>query len=285
MERAEWIVAALADMVIPEADLHLLGWGHVVPNHCTLETLAVLDRVTITFALPRPPNLGIPADVIDLSFLYKPGRSREEVYREITDRVLDAAAVAAPIALLTFGSAPVGTAAVHQLLARAPARGLRVRVSPAVSSLEVMWGEVGIEPFNGVLIWDATAFFVNRTVPPRGVDLVLAGVTVFDVFEIQDPQERLADVDLRPLRDHLLRFFDEEHPVAFVQIPTGTSPGRYEILPLRLLRTSPGDISTLYVPRDPTWSGPPGCATTENSAGITGLDLRAILRPPALDLS
>lgn len=278
MRRADWIVAALADMVVPEADLHLLGWGHVAPNDCTLETLAVLDKVTTTFVLPRPPDLGIPGEVVDLGSHYVPGRPRHDVYREIADRVLHAATVFPPVALLTFGSAPVGTAIVHLLLADAPARGLRVRVSPAVSSLEAMWGEVGIEPFSGVLIWDATAFLVNRAVPPPGVDLLLAGVTVFDVFETQDPHERLADVDLRPLRDHLLRYFDEEHPVAFVRVASGELPGVHEILPLRLLRSSPGDISTLYVPRDPRWSGPPGSHTTGNASRITGLDVGAVLR-------
>ena len=286
MARADWIVAALADMVVPEADLHLLGWGHAVPNDCTLETLAVLDRVTTTFVLPQPPDLGIPGDVIDLGSHYQPGRPRHDVYREIADRVLDAAAASAPVALLTYGSAPVGTMTVHRLLAHGPARGLRVRVSPSVSSLEVMWGEVGIEPFNGVLIWDATAFLVNQAVPPPGVDLLLAGVTVFDVFEIQDQHRRLADVDLRPLHDHLLRFFGEEHPVAFVRVASGGTPARHELLPLRLLRGSPCDISTLYVPRDPAWSGPPGSGhTTGNASGITGLDVRSVLgrHPPAVE--
>ena len=274
MGRADWIVAALANMTVPEADLHLLGWGHVVPNDCTLETLAVLDRVATTFVLPPRPDLAIPGDVIDLGTHYQPGRPRHDVYREIADRILEVATRGAPIALLTFGSAPVGTAIVHHLLADGPARGLRVRVTPAVSSLEIMWGEVGIEPFNGVLIWDATAFFVNRAAPPPGVDLLLAGITVFDVFHTQDPYERLIDVDLRPLRDHLLQFFGEDHPVAFVQVATGKTPSRLHVLPLCELTDSPGDISTLYVPREPTWTErPSNRRTTTNSSGITRLDL------------
>jgi hypothetical protein len=264
---------------LPDADLYLIGWGHRLPNDLTLETLAVLRRVEKVFALPSFPDLGFTVDAIDFDFLYEPGRPRTEVYRQIADTVLDAAVAEPPVAFATFGSATVGTSSVHTMLADAPGRGLRTHVSPGVSCLEAIWAEVPLEPFSGVFIRDATAFLATEQEPPTTVDLILVQAPVLNLQETPGTPQSLKSIDLTPLRDHLLRFYDADHLIGFVRVASHGLPTDVATLHLRDLGPSPGDMSTLLVPRRA--GGPTGSlgagrvlrGPSRRSTGISRLDL------------
>ncbi len=272
----EWLLAAIQDLRVPHADIYLVGWGMRTPSDLTLEGVAVLDRVERVFCLPAPPDLPVRGGIVDLSPHYGVGLPRHEVYNRIADDVLEAAEHG-PVALATFGSATVGTAAAHLVLRQAPARGLVAHAVPSVSCLEAFWADVGIEPFNGVLVWDATAFVVNQAVAPPNVDLVLAGVTVLHVHVTQDQYRPVRPADLAPLREHLLRSYAPRHPAAFVCVARDEAPARLTTTTVGDLASSPTDVSTLFVPADPAWRRPEYRARRRATVGVTRLRLRELL--------
>lgn len=96
------------NLVVPEVDVHLVGYGNRMPNDFTLEMLAVLQRCNRVFGLPpiHAPEFRIP-EMTSLLPLYGITKRRTETYREMMETVLDAAASEPPVAFATYGSALV----------------------------------------------------------------------------------------------------------------------------------------------------------------------------------
>jgi len=245
------------NLVLPEVDIHLVGYGNRLPNDFTLETLAVLQRCKRVFGLPpiHAPEFKIPP-MESLLHLYSPERNRIEAYEEMAETVLAAAAADPPVALATYGSPMVGTHATHRVIELAAQRGLSIHVSNAVSSFDGIWADLNIDPFSGFEIWEATTFVRLGIEPNTRAHLLLPQAPVFDVSEGIDPQTTYLRTTstMAVLRDHLLRFYPPEHELSFVT--TGSALGPHQ-LAASIETVALGDLdgpgreklSTLFVPR------------------------------------
>lgn len=245
------------NLVVPEVDIHLVGYGNRLPNDITLESLAVLKRCKRAFGVPplHAPTLGL-RPMESLMHLYSPDRHRRETYEQWVQIMLDAAAADPPVCFATYGSAMVGTYAAHRILELAPQRGLTVHVSGAPSSLDGIWADLGIDPCQGVEIWEASAFIRLKIVPATNAHLLLPQAPMLDVRGgIDTEQMRLeASTTVSKLRDYLLHFYPPEHEVHFDTTGSGSGAtmlaSHIESLTLRDL-DHPGSrqASTLLVPR------------------------------------
>jgi uncharacterized protein YabN with tetrapyrrole methylase and pyrophosphatase domain len=263
------------NLVVPEADIHLVGYGMRLPNDFTLETLAVLKRCKRVFGLPpvHAPEFGIPP-MENLLPGYGEGKERIKTYQEWLDVVLDAAKTDAPVALATYGSAMVGALVTHRILEEAPRRNLTVHVTNTVSCLDGIWADLNIEPFFGFEIWEATAFVDLAVEPDTQANLVLPQAPLFEVTTGPDLATSTMTVSstIVALRNHLLRFYPPDHEVHFISVRSGTGPRsltpHIETLPLADL-DHPGTevLSTLFVPRSTTRKG---LDFRRPSAGRTG---------------
>lgn len=252
------------NLVVPEVDVHLVGYGNRFPNDFTLEMLAVLKRCKRILGAPpiRAPEFGIPA-MESLLYLYAPDKPRTDTYEEMLELVLDAAADP-PVAFATYGSAMAGVQVAHKLIEEAHRRGLTTHVTNAVSSFDGIWADFNIDPFYGFEVWEASSFARLGVQPNTRANLLLPQAPVFGVKEGHDPQSRAMRVSstISVLRDHLLRFYPPDHIVYYVTTGAGagphlTGPG-IESMPLSDL-DHPGlrRWSTLYVPRIPGSLPPP----------------------------
>lgn len=258
------------NLVVPEVDVYLVGYGNRLPNDFTLELLAVLHRCTRRFGVPpiHAPDFGIPS-VESLMHLYDPGKRRLETYAEWARIVLDAAAADPPVAFATYGSAMVGALAMHRILEQAQHRGLTVHVSNAASSLDGIWADFGIDPCDGVSIWEASVFLRLQIGPDPRADVLLPQAPMLDVKGgIDTVSLRLeASSTVARLRDYLLRFYPPEHPVHFATTASGAGAdmlvSHVETLALADL-DHPGSHqgSTLLVPRLEHEAQPAAAAST-----------------------
>lgn len=245
------------NLVVPEVDIHLVGYGNQLPNDFTLETLAVLQRCKRVFGVPpiHAPAFNIPP-MENLTDLYGPDKPRTETYAAWVQIVLDAAATDPPVALATYGSAMVGMFAAHRILELAAERGLTVHVTNAVSSFDGIWADFNIDPFFGFEIWEATAFVRLGIEPDTRAHLLLPQAPVLNVLQGLDPETMQIELssNVSVLRDHLLHFYSAEHEVHFVTTGMWSGPhllaSGIETVALRDL-DHPGTqpISTLLVPR------------------------------------
>jgi hypothetical protein len=181
------------ELNVPVADLYLVGYGMHLPNDLTLETVAILKRCKRLFGLP-PINataFGIPA----MESIAVPDTPDDE----IVTLVLDAAADG-PVAFATFGNPMADTPQAHRLVEEAPGRGLTVHVANAVSSLDVIWAKLNIDPFLGCQIWGANDLVLSEAVPDTKTTLLVPP----------------APANRGKLPDYLLRFYPPDHVVHLV---------------------------------------------------------------------
>jgi uncharacterized protein YabN with tetrapyrrole methylase and pyrophosphatase domain len=238
------------NLVVPEVDIHLVGYGNRLPNDFTLELLAVLKSCKRIFGAPpiHAPEFGIPPmeNLLELSAADGP---RSETYEEMVEVVLAAAAADPPVAFATSGSPMVGTYATHSILDLAPQRGLTVHVTNAVPSFDGIWADLNIEPFFGLEIWDATTFVRLGIEPNTRAHLLLAQAPMLAVTEATGPET------MSILRDHLLRFYPTEQEVHCVTAEAGMGP---HLLATGIETVALGDLdypgdrqpaSTLVLPR------------------------------------
>jgi len=215
------------NLVVPEVDIHLVGYGDRLPNDFTLEMLAVLQRCTRVFGAPpiHAPDFKVPA-MENLLELYSPGKYRDESHEEMAEVVLAAAAADSPVALATYGSPMVGTYAAHRVLELAPQRDLTVHVTNAVPSFDGIWADFNIDPFFGFEIWDATTFVRLGIVPSTRAHLLLSQAPMLDVTAGIDSDSSPLGTGstASALRDHLLRYYAPEHEVHVVTTEAGTGP-------------------------------------------------------------
>lgn len=245
------------NLVVPEVDIHLVGYGNRLPNDFTLEMLAVLQRCKRVFGVPpiHAPEFKIPP-MQSLLGLYSPDKRRVETYREMVDIVLTAAAADPPVAFATYGSAMVGTYATHRILEVAPQHGLTVHVTNATSSFDGIWADFNIDPLLGFQIWEASVFLRLEIVPNTRAHLLLPQAPVLDVWTGIDPEKMQIELssNVSTLRDRLLRFYPPDHHVHFDTTGSGAGPHLkapdIETVALRDL-DHPGrqQASTLIVPR------------------------------------
>jgi hypothetical protein len=245
------------NLVVPEVDIHLVGYGNRLPNDMTLEMLAVLKRCKRIFGVPpiHAPEFGIPP-MESLLHLYSPDKHRSRTYNEWVGLVLDAAAADPPVAFATYGSAMVGTWSMHRILELAPQRGLTVHVTSATSSFDGIWADFNIDPCLGFEVWEANAFVRLGIEPNTSAHLLLPQAPFLDVSGGVDPETLRLELssNVSMLRDHLLRFYPPDHKVHFDTTGSGAGPHLkgpdIETLALRDL-DHPGrqQASTLLVPR------------------------------------
>lgn len=244
-------------LVVPEAEVYLVGYGMRMPNDFTLETLAILKECKRVFGGP-PIDLsafGI-AEMEDLLAFYDSDKPRLQTYRDIELLILEAAAEDPPVAFATYGSTMFGTYPAHRILDEAPRRGMRVHVCNAVSSLEGIWADCNIEPFFGFEVWEATGFVTLGIEPNTSANLLLPQAPFFEVVGGTDlvTKRITRSSTITRLRDYLLRFYPPEHTVHFITTGTGVGHDGFRsrietVILAELDHPGAGTASTLLVPR------------------------------------
>ena len=226
------------NVVVPEVDVHLVGYGDRLPNDFTLETLAVLKRCTRVFGLPPivATAFGVPP-MEDLREHCVPDRAARDAHEAMAEAVLLAAAMDPPVAIATFGSPMVGTYAAHRIVELAPQRGLTFHVTNAVPTFDGVWADLNIDPLVGFEIWDAAAFVADAVAPSTRGHLLLVDTAQLDAAE---------------LREHLLRFYAAEHEAVRLTAGPGVGPRVLggSAQPIALGRLEAGaSAGSLLVPR------------------------------------
>lgn len=224
-------------VVVPQVDVHLVGYGNRLPNDFTLELLAVLQGCKRVFGAPpiHAPQFGI-APMQDLFDLQDRDLPEQQIDELIAERVLAAAAGDPPVAFATLGSPMVSSSVAHRILTLAAQRDLTVHVTNAVPSFDAIWADFNIEPFYGFEIWDAATFIRCEIQPSTRAHLLLSGA----------PADHASATILR---EKLLHSYRPEQEVHVVASPAGTGPHMLaqdiQTLALRDLGAQPADRSLL----------------------------------------
>ncbi len=135
----------------------MVGLGPSAPELVTSGALAAIERVPARYLrTSRHPSASLVPDATTFDSVYDSADTFEDVYRKITDALVDAATEHGEVLYAVPGSPLVLERSVAHLLAD---RRVDVSVVPSLSFLDLAWAALGVDPLDaGVRFVDGHRF-------------------------------------------------------------------------------------------------------------------------------
>lgn len=209
--------------MISSADIYLLGSGVLSFLDITLYTQKILRQCKTVFFLHDMPTLErflkeiTPNPINLMPIYYVDGRNRSDIYQDIARHVIEGAEKEKPIALLMHGHPLVYSSISRLILTQCRDRGIGVEVVPAVSSLDRMFIDLGLDIAERGLQVLSAAMAVHEGIVlnPK------VGCIFFQIAHATSPLAmRLCETppeDVTPFKEYLLDFYPPEHVVYIVE--------------------------------------------------------------------
>jgi tetrapyrrole methylase family protein/MazG family protein len=218
----------------------IVGLGPGNPAHLTREAWeALTSAAEIYLRTARHPTLaGLPAALTCHSFdeIYETAADFAQVYEVIAERVLEQGARPEGVVYAVPGHPSVAEASVSLIRARAPERGLGVRIVPGLSFVEPALEAVGVDALPTLQIADALDLAARRH-PSFHPD---APALIAQLY---------SSVIAGEVKLTLMNQYPDEHQVVLAHM-AGMDAERVERLPLFEIDRSPhlAHLTSLYVP-------------------------------------
>jgi uncharacterized protein YabN with tetrapyrrole methylase and pyrophosphatase domain len=184
-----------------------------------------------------------------LHTLYEQGVNRDRIYSAIAEEILKPAREGRRVCAAFYGHPGFLARPAHEALARAREEGIDARMLPAVSALDCLFADLGLDPADtGLQTYDATDFLLRGRAPDTSAALVLWQLSVIG----RTQWSRTPDyAGIRVLVEQLRRWYPSEHSVTVYEAspyPAVAAP-RIDEVPLGTLAEEHiTPMSTLYVP-------------------------------------
>ena len=234
--------------------LTLVGIGIAAGAHLTAEARAALEAADEVLHVAADPVSSAWLETLNprsrsLHGLYEPGAPRDRIYDAIAEELVRPVRAGRRVCAAFYGHPGVLARPAHAALALARSDGLDARMLPAVSALDCLFADLGLDPADtGLQTYDATDFLVRGLRPDTSAALVLWQISVIGRTR-WSPQPDFRG--LRVLVEQLARWYPPEHPVVVYEAspyPAVAGPRIHRVA----LRAVDGDdvrpMSTLYVP-------------------------------------
>ena len=202
-------------------DIALAGIGIGGFEQTTLETLEVFKRARIIFHLTSYHQRlrKYCKQVIDLDREYWTGELDTEVYARITHMVLDEAKRGPGVVMVGDGHPAYYDDVTWDIYRKGKRRGLKVRILPAISSIDSMAANCGLEiNSNGLQILEATSIVsASQDLNPY-LDTLVMQIGWFGTSLTSEISQSKKG-RFKPLINYLSRFYPKDHPVRILSAP------------------------------------------------------------------
>ena len=233
-------------------DLYLLGIGIGGPGQITRETWRVLRRCRLVLYLSHRNDIlsRINKNTRDLEDVYWTGDKYDEVYERIVRLVLDEVKNAPGVAFVTYGHPMFFDSVNLELLARSKRQGLVAKVLPAVSCLDTLCVDLGIDYGDGTQIFEANDLVSQKLDMNPNLHTLVLQLGNFGTSRTNG-QYCWRIGHFSPLIDHLGRYYPVDHRVMIAFSSDGLDEPmllrtRIQRLDSHRRRIFPG--TTLYLP-------------------------------------
>ena len=179
---------------------------------------------------------------------YEEGKPRQEIYDEMTERILTDVRAGSNVCVAFYGHPGVFVSPSHAAVEQARAEGYSARMLPAVSAEDCMFSDLGVDPGeSGCQSYEATDFLLRRRVVDPTAALVLWQMAVIgeSIYSNKVSTEGLA-----ALVDYLSTWYPNDHGVTLYEgSPYPLVEPAITALTLNEIRDcEPSPLATLYVP-------------------------------------
>jgi len=202
-------------------DIALTGIGIGGFEQTTLQTIDAFKRARIIFHLTSFHRRlqKYCKQVVDLDKEYWTGESDEVVYPRMANIVLDEAKKGPGVVMVGDGHPAYYDDVTWDIYRRGKRRGLDVKILPAISSIDSMAANCGLEiNTGGFQIFDATTIVaINQDLNPH-VDTLIMQIGWFGTSLVSDISQNKQG-RFKPLIDYLRRFYPEDQPVRVMSAP------------------------------------------------------------------
>ena len=202
----------------------VVGTGYNLAGHVTPETRAAIEQADRVFYLltdPATPTWlkGVNPAAESLHDCYREGQAGAAASAEMVERILTPVREGLRVCAAFYGHPAILVRPAHDSMRRARAEGYRARMLPAVSFLDCLFADLGIDPgVRGCQLFDATDFLVRRRRFDPETPLVLLqpgaiGVTAYREGGAARPEA------LPILVEVLRRSYPADHEVVLYEMP------------------------------------------------------------------
>ncbi len=191
---------------------------------------------------------GLNTSAESLHAFYQIDKPRIDTYDEIVERIMSYVRDGKRVCFVTYGHPGVFSYSSHQSIRRARAEGFPAAMLPAVSAIDCLFADLGVDPGNqGLQCYEATDFLARRRVfDPRSALVLLQIGLVGDSTH----QEVYRLDGLRLLLDLLRKTYGADHEVIVYEAARFPvcDPAIQPVALSKVLDARISAVSTLYVP-------------------------------------
>ncbi len=237
------------------AALTVVGTGYRVAGQTTPETCTALQSADRVFYLVSDPATShwlrsVNPSAQSLHDCYQEDLGGLAASEEMVERILAPLRQGQSVCAAFYGHPAIFMHPPHEALRRARLEGFDARMLPAVSSVDCLFADLGVDPsLEGYQIYEATDFLVRRRVFDASIPLILLQVGAVGVVRFGSNAGPNLE-GLRLLVEALGRHYAPDHGTILYQIAQlpPWEPMVREV-PLSCLMEAPVSVvSTLFVP-------------------------------------
>jgi uncharacterized protein YabN with tetrapyrrole methylase and pyrophosphatase domain len=231
-----------------------VGIGYHGAGHVTAETLSLIQNADRLFFLVYDPLQedwlrSMNRNTLCLRNIFKKGVPLIDACNEVAEQILHAVRAKLNVCAAFSGHPGIAVYPAHEALRRATAEGYRTKMFPAISALDCLFADLGVDPARGCQLFEAEAL-LERTyrVETRSCLVVLQP----GVIGIRRHRSKRAVSlsGIRRLTEALQKYYSPHHQVVIYEaamVPVFAP--RVETVPLNRLPTVKlTALSTLYIP-------------------------------------
>ncbi len=234
------------------ASLTVVGCGIRPGLHTTSEArarLARADKVLYLLAEDAPTTWlhTLNASAESLAPLYRLDRPRAEIYEDIVETILRWVRKDLDVCVAFYGHPGVFDDTGREAVRRAREEGYRARMLPGISAADCLFVDLGVDPADGLQMFDATDVLVHGRTPDVTVQMILWQISVIGGTRTTGTVDRSG---LEVLSDRLAELYTGDHEVVVYEAsPFPAGEPTIERCAVRdLAGANVSGLATLYVP-------------------------------------
>lgn len=178
--RAEEIGDDPATIAPPDrvGELEVIGSGIEAVGFTIADEARIRDADKVLYCVADPATKvwlnRLRPDALDLYVLYDDAKARYVTYMQMTEAMLHYVRQGQSVAAVFYGHPGIFVLSTHRAIKIARREGHRATMRPAVSALDTLCADLGVDPSQpGMVMYEASDMLIRRRRPDTGLHLVL----------------------------------------------------------------------------------------------------------------
>jgi len=232
--------------------LFVIGTG-IRLGQISLEAKALIERsekvlYCVADAATEAYILSVNPDAESLYVFYGENKPRRETYDQMVSRIVECVRDGMRVCAVFYGHPGIFVSPSHEAIAIARSEGYQATMLPAVSALDCLFADLGVDPARGCQTFEATDLLLRK----RSVD-VFGPVIIWQIAATGDTGFSFKGYDCRNvpiLTNYLIPYYGEDFEVIVYEA------AQYAVCEPVIQKVRLGDlvtaditgVSTLYIP-------------------------------------